>query len=80
MKNLKSLTIIDILANRLGSTEKAERLLGTVQEAIDKAGKDADLRKVVHKALCESDVTDIEVYHLILCLPAIPKPVVPTND
>lgn len=79
MKNLKSLTIIDILANRLGSTEKAEQILGKIQEAIDKAGKDADLRKVVHKALCESAVTDIEVYHLILCLPVIPQPVV-TND
>lgn len=74
LNDLGGLTLAKILENSLGRAE-AENLLAKIQAAIAEAKEGDDLGKLIHKKLCESSVTDIEIYHLLLY--AVKKPVIP---
>lgn len=68
-KKLGELSLLDILESSVGR-EEAERLLGTIQEAITKGMSGDDLKKFIYQELCRSSVTDIEVY-MLFSLPVI---------
>lgn len=63
---LGELKISTILADAVGSQEKANQLLMEVQDAIvNKQIEGEDLKRVIFKLLCKYDVPDVEMCHIL---------------
>lgn len=62
---LGDLTLSRILADAVGSEEKAEQLLTDVQDAINKQIEGDELKRLIFRLLCKYDVPDVELCHVL---------------